>query len=148
MSVTKKAKRPPPPRTRPVKGTAAQVEFALKAADLLASNKRKHQPFYEQLQPPTPAPEVVADKMKTARIAATHADQPPPNMVPANKRFIYKPEVVERVGKTFVTIWRWMGERKFPTARTVGGQIAWLESEIDEWMATRPLRKYKNTEAM
>lgn len=140
-------KRPPPPRTRPVKGTAAQVGPALKAADLLASNKRKqHQPFYEQLQPPTPAPEVVADKMKTARIATSHAGQPPPNMVPANKRFIYKPEVVERVGKTFVTIWRWMGGGKFPTARTVGGQIAWLESDIDEWMESLPLRQYKSRE--
>jgi len=131
-------------RRRPVKGTAAQVELALKAAEMVAESKRRHQPFYEQLQPPTPAPEVVADKMKTARIAASHAGQPPPNMVPANKRFIYKPEVVERVGKTFVTIWRWMGEGTFPTARTVGGQIAWLESDIDEWMESRPLRQYKS----
>jgi predicted DNA-binding transcriptional regulator AlpA len=106
-------KRPPPPRTRPVKGAAAQVEPALKAANLFATS---------------------------------HAGQPPPNMVPANKRFIYKPEVLERVGKTFVTIWRWMGEGKFPTARAVGGQIAWLESDIDEWMSSRPLRQYKSRE--
>ena len=67
----------------------------------------------------------------------------PPSMAAANKRFVYKPEVVERVGKTYVTIWRWMTEGTFPNARIVGGQIAWLECEIDQWMESRPLRQYK-----
>lgn len=51
------------------------------------------------------------------------------------------------VRKSFVQIWRWMGEGKFPTARTVGAQqIARLESEIDDWMLSRPLRQYKSRE--
>jgi prophage regulatory protein len=63
-------------------------------------------------------------------------------------RFVFKPEVLDRVGVSYVSLWQWMREGKFPCSREVGGKVAWLESEIDEWIATRPLRKYKNVEAM
>jgi prophage regulatory protein len=77
-----------------------------------------------------------------ARIAASHAGQPPPS-----KRFIFKAEVLERVGGVSgVCLWRWMRDGKFPVAVEVGGRIAWLESDIDEWMLSRPLRSYKSRE--
>src|SRR4051794_31430289 len=106
---------------------------------------RKENPadnFYNQRQTNTPAPQI-ADKTTTARIAVRHAGQPPPS-----KRFIFKGDVLERIGVSYPCLWRWMRERKFPVALEVGGRCAWRESDIDEWMATRPLRKYKNTEAM
>jgi predicted DNA-binding transcriptional regulator AlpA len=65
---------------------------------------------------------------------------------PANKRFVFKEEVLERIGVSFVSLWRWMADGKFPTARTVGGQSAWLASEIDDWMENCPLRQYKSRE--
>jgi predicted DNA-binding transcriptional regulator AlpA len=93
-------------RRRPVNGTAAQVEPALKAA--------------------------------AGSIAANRAEQPSPT-----KRFIFKGEVLERVGGVSgVCLWRWMRDGKFPVARSVGGRNAWLESDIDEWMLSRPLRQY------
>lgn len=36
-----------------------------------------------------------------------------------------------------------MREGKFPMSRQVGGKIAWVESEIDEWIMNRPICKYK-----
>ena len=70
------------------------------------------------------------------------------NNVRKQSRFIFKPEVLDRVGVSYVTIWQWMRTGAFPASREVGGKVAWLESEIDDWMTTRPLRKYKNAEAM
>jgi len=64
--------------------------------------------------------------------------------VPSNKRFIFKAELLERVGGvTYPTVWRWMRDGKFPVAVEVGGRIAWLESDIDAWMLSRPLRQYR-----
>lgn len=68
-----------------------------------------------------------------------------PEMAAACKRFIYKAEVVERIGVSYVAIWRWMGDGEFPLGREVGGRVAWLESEIDDWMMSRPPRKYKTS---
>jgi predicted DNA-binding transcriptional regulator AlpA len=126
-------------RTRPIKDTAAQVGSALKAAEMVAKTKRRAS--YAQSQTNTPTPEI-ADKAMQARISASYAEQPPPN-----KRFIFKGEVLERVGGvSAVCLWRWMRDGKFPGARLVGGRTAWLESDIDEWMESRPLRQYKSRE--
>jgi prophage regulatory protein len=62
---------------------------------------------------------------------------------PKPPRLIYKTEVCDRVGKTFAALWNWMRDGKFPMAREVGGQIAWLESEVDAWIENRPQRQYK-----
>lgn len=60
-----------------------------------------------------------------------------------SSRLVFKPEVLDRVGATFPAIWQWMREGKFPVSREVGGRVAWLESEIDDWIMSRPLRRYK-----
>jgi prophage regulatory protein len=66
-------------------------------------------------------------------------------MVATDRRFIFKPEVLERVGGVaYPTLWRWMRDGKFPAAVEVGGRIAWLESDIDAWMLSRPRREYKS----
>jgi prophage regulatory protein len=65
-------------------------------------------------------------------------------MVAANQvRLISKPEVLDRVGVTFPTIWKWMREGKFPRSRELGGKVAWIESEIEAWIAALPVRRLK-----
>jgi predicted DNA-binding transcriptional regulator AlpA len=54
-----------------------------------------------------------------------------------------KPEVLDRVGLSFVQIWLLMREGKFPPARSLGGVPAWLESDIDNWIKNLPVRRYK-----
>lgn len=65
-------------------------------------------------------------------------------MVAANQvRLISKPEVCDRVGVTFPTIWKWMREGKFPRSRELGGKAAWIEAEVEAWIASLPERQYK-----
>jgi len=62
-------------------------------------------------------------------------------------RLLSKTEVLERVGGiTFVTIWGWMREGKFPAARSLGGKSVWVEAEVEAWIKALPLRKYKDWE--
>jgi len=63
-------------------------------------------------------------------------------------KLLFKPEVLDRVGRTFPTLWRMMREGKFPRARDVGGQPAWLESEIEDWITALPVRPYKGDTAL
>jgi predicted DNA-binding transcriptional regulator AlpA len=37
-------------------------------------------------------------------------------------RIVSKPEVLDRVGVTYPTIWTWMREGKFPRSRELGGK--------------------------
>ena len=57
------------------------------------------------------------------------------------RRLVYKPEVLDRVGRSYTTIWAWMNEGKFPQSVMVGAQVAWHEHEIDEWIDARPHRQ-------
>ena len=65
----------------------------------------------------------------------------------ATLRLLSKPEVLDKVGVTFPTIWKMMRGGTFPRARVVGGKSAWLESEIDAWIAALPERRYKAADA-
>jgi prophage regulatory protein len=57
-----------------------------------------------------------------------------------SERILRTKEVVERVGKGRTTIWREEREGRFPKRRVIGeGQVGWLESEITEWIRSRPL---------
>jgi predicted DNA-binding transcriptional regulator AlpA len=58
-------------------------------------------------------------------------------------RLISKAEVCDRVGRTFPCIWAMMRAGKFPRARELGGKPAWIESEIEAWIASLPVREYK-----
>ena len=59
------------------------------------------------------------------------------------ERLIYRPELTKRVGLTYPTIWKQMRDGKFPRGRAVGGKTAWLESEIDNWIAGLPVHRLK-----
>jgi len=56
---------------------------------------------------------------------------------------IFKPELLKRVPLSFPTIWKMMREKRFPPARIIGGKSAWIESEINDFLAGLPLRHYK-----
>jgi prophage regulatory protein len=53
-------------------------------------------------------------------------------------RYLRQPEVLARIGVSWVTIWRWEKKGEFPRRRLLGGRtVGWLESEIDNWCAGR-----------
>jgi predicted DNA-binding transcriptional regulator AlpA len=58
-------------------------------------------------------------------------------------RLISKPEVLDRVGVSYPTLWSWMREGKFPRSRQLGGKAAWIEAEIEEWINALPVRRLK-----
>jgi predicted DNA-binding transcriptional regulator AlpA len=57
-------------------------------------------------------------------------------------RLLYKPEVLRIVGCSYPTLWHMMRRDQFPRSIVVGtgvaARVAWLESEIREWIETRP----------
>ncbi len=54
-------------------------------------------------------------------------------------RILRAAEVAECVGISRVTLWRWEREGRIPPKRIVGPNVVgWLESEIEEWMASLP----------
>lgn len=53
-------------------------------------------------------------------------------------RYLTLPQVKERVPKGTTTIYRWIRQGRFPRPYTIGpGSVAWLEREINAWMAAR-----------
>jgi prophage regulatory protein len=58
-------------------------------------------------------------------------------------RLLSKPEVLDRTGVTYPTIWQWMRDGRFPRSRTLGGKICWIESEVEQWMKDLPRTKLK-----
>jgi predicted DNA-binding transcriptional regulator AlpA len=76
------------------------------------------------------------------------SDSTPPAARPPSQ-MIFKAEVVKRVGFTYPTLWKWMREGKFPLSFDIGSKTAWLESEVEGWLASRPRSRLKavNTKA-
>jgi predicted DNA-binding transcriptional regulator AlpA len=63
-------------------------------------------------------------------------------------RLIFKPELLELIGVSYGSIFSWMRVGKFPMAREIGPggrgtRIAWVESEVLDWLAARPQRRMK-----
>ena len=60
----------------------------------------------------------------------------PKAAIPAHSRFLRQPEVLARIGVSWMTILRWEKLGKFPQRYRIGpNTVAWLEAEIDEWCA-------------
>ena len=58
-------------------------------------------------------------------------------------RLIFRNELIDIVGVSYVTVWSWMRAGTFPRGRDIGGRTAWIESEIAAWIASRPIRRLK-----
>jgi predicted DNA-binding transcriptional regulator AlpA len=52
-------------------------------------------------------------------------------------------EVMERVPLSNPTIWKLMQNGESPRSRDIGRKVVWLESEIDDWIESRPVVKLK-----
>ncbi len=55
-----------------------------------------------------------------------------------NKRIIRLPDVLELVGLSKATIYRYIQEGSFPKPRKIGSRaVAWATAEIDEWISVK-----------
>jgi predicted DNA-binding transcriptional regulator AlpA len=70
----------------------------------------------------------------------TAADEP---VVRPGARLLSKGDVLDKVGVTYPTIWKLMRQGTFPRSVVVGGKVAWLEHEVDEFIAKLPRRRLK-----
>jgi len=53
-------------------------------------------------------------------------------------RFLRLKEVITQTGLSRSSIYKFMDEKTFPKSVALGGRaVAWLESEIEEWMFER-----------
>lgn len=53
-------------------------------------------------------------------------------------KLLFQPEVSARVGKCRASLYQYIAEGRFPKPVKIGDRrIAWVESEIDEWIAAR-----------
>ena len=71
-----------------------------------------------------------------------------PKLIETPVRLISRPELCELVGASYGSIFTWMRMGKFPLAREIGPggrtcRVAWLESEVMDWIANRPQRRMK-----
>jgi predicted DNA-binding transcriptional regulator AlpA len=110
-----------------------QLALARKAAKLKADAKKKK-------RPPQLTRRDIEELNRKAQLAAEAFKEEEQEAQP---RLLTKPEVLKRVGLTFPTIWKRMRSGTFPRARVNGGKVVWLETEIDTWMKSLPLQKYK-----
>jgi prophage regulatory protein len=56
------------------------------------------------------------------------------------ERLLRTGEVLDRVGLGRTTVWRLERAGDFPARRRIGnGTVAWLESEVEEWIQGRPV---------
>jgi predicted DNA-binding transcriptional regulator AlpA len=88
----------------------------------------------------------LSDSLKVHGVRASA----PSNVRPTDElRLIFKPELLRLIGVSYSTLLGWMRAGKFPLARELGPgggrscKIAWLESEVAAWLASRPQRKIK-----
>ncbi len=62
-------------------------------------------------------------------------------------RLIDKEELLARVPLSYPNIWERMKKGTFPRSRMIGDRTFWLESEIEEYIASLPVRPLKGDAA-
>jgi predicted DNA-binding transcriptional regulator AlpA len=58
-------------------------------------------------------------------------------------RLLSKGELLDKVGLTYPAVWKRMRTGAFPRAVVIGDKCAWLEHEVDAWIAALPRRRLK-----
>jgi prophage regulatory protein len=54
-------------------------------------------------------------------------------------KILRKPGLVAKIGQSYPTIWRKIGDGDFPQPVQLGpNSVGWIEEEVDEWIASRP----------
>jgi predicted DNA-binding transcriptional regulator AlpA len=71
-----------------------------------------------------------------------------PGPIKPGQHLLLKPQVLELLGGvSYSTLWGWMNEGQFPHPLALGPpngrttKIAWISSEVHDWIASRPRRK-------
>ena len=93
-------------------------------------------------------------KSRTSKAHAAKSDRAPPpsvitNDAPADIRLLHKPQLLELVGVSYSSIFNWMRQGRFPLPRVIGppggrsSRVAWVASEVQAWLASRPQRVMK-----
>lgn len=60
-------------------------------------------------------------------------------------RYLRQPEVLARVGVSWVTLLRWEKQNLFPKRRRLGpNTVAWVENEIEDWCANRAAKSLES----
>lgn len=79
---------------------------------------------------------------------AAHVEAPSAAANTSSSRLIFKPELLRLIGVSYGSIFSWMRAGKFPLAIEIGPggrscKIAWVRTEVEEWLAARPRRRIK-----
>jgi predicted DNA-binding transcriptional regulator AlpA len=84
---------------------------------------------------------------KTKRRPAAVIAAEKPRISVGGPRLIDRNELLAKTALSYPKIWMLMREGKFPRAKAAGGRTVWLESEVDEWIASLPEREFKDLTA-
>jgi prophage regulatory protein len=69
-------------------------------------------------------------------------------VITSETRIIRRREVIHRVGVSGTTLWRMTRAGQFPLPVSLSpGSVGWHESEVDAWIASRPLTTVKANQA-
>lgn len=64
-------------------------------------------------------------------------------------KLLSKGEMLALVGVSYSSIWNWIVEGTFPPGRALSegkrGRIMWVESEVQDWITSRPTRLPKGS---
>jgi predicted DNA-binding transcriptional regulator AlpA len=66
------------------------------------------------------------------------------------QQLLHRPQVLELLGVGFGTLYAWMREGRFPLPIELGPTggrntaMVWFAVEVDEWIASRPRRKFRS----
>jgi predicted DNA-binding transcriptional regulator AlpA len=63
-------------------------------------------------------------------------------------RLIDRKTVLNKVPMSYPRIWAMMRDGLFPRGREIGGRTFWIESEVDDFINNRPVRRLKGEEAV
>jgi predicted DNA-binding transcriptional regulator AlpA len=122
--------------TKSPKQRSQQIEASQKALRVKRANEaRRPQPNWlrrESLSTPreTETPSV------PERLRTSDRSQGPPWLLDRH-------QVCALANASYPTIWSRMRAGTFPRSRVVGGKSMWLLREIEEWMASLPVRRLK-----
>jgi prophage regulatory protein len=91
----------------------------------------------------------VAKARRRALVSTAHIKTPSGEPAPASitndtERFLSRDEVCQIVNLSYATVWDLLRRNGFPPARRISrNRVGWLQSEISQWMRTRPIQNYK-----
>jgi predicted DNA-binding transcriptional regulator AlpA len=86
---------------------------------------------------PTPSPSPPSGELRP--LDEVRARGPPSDEL----RLLTKRDVCELVGRSYQCLWLWMRNGKFPRALDLHGRPVWRASDIKDWIAALPQRRFK-----